>query len=59
MPLTITTYDIENDYCYRQSLNELLELGKYGIVDYVDEIYKAIERDNLPEEKIGLGIILE
>ena len=51
MPLTITTYDIENDYGYRESLNEPLELGNYEIVDYIDEIHEAIERDNLPEEK--------
>ncbi|OLS03560.1 antirestriction protein ArdA [Tissierella creatinophila] len=51
MPLTVTTYDIENDYGYRESLNEPLELGNYEIVDYIDEIHEAIERDTLPEEK--------
>ena len=51
MPLTITSYDIENDYGYRESLNEPLKLGNYEIVDYIDEIHEAIERDTLPEEK--------
>lgn len=50
MPLTITTYDIENDYGYRESLNEPLELGNYEIVNYIDEIHEAIERDSLPDE---------
>lgn len=51
MPLTITTYEIENEYGYKETLNEPLELGNYEIVDYVDEILEAIERDNLPEGK--------
>lgn len=51
MPLTVTTYEIDNDYGYRETLNEALELGNYEIVDYIDEIHEAIERDTLPEEK--------
>ncbi|MCQ4922294.1 antirestriction protein ArdA [Tissierella carlieri] len=51
MPLTVTTYDIENDYGDRETLNEPMELGNYEIVDYIDEILEAIERDTLPEEK--------
>ncbi|WP_249324006.1 antirestriction protein ArdA [Wansuia hejianensis] len=51
MPLTITTYDIENDYGYKETLNKPMELGNYEIVDYIDEILEAIERDTLPEEK--------
>lgn len=50
MPLTITTYEIENDYGYRESLNEALELGNYDVVPYMEEILEAIERDSLPEE---------
>jgi len=51
MPLTFTTYDIENDYGDRETLNEPMELGNYEIVDYIDEILEAIGRDILPEEK--------
>ncbi|WP_326906986.1 antirestriction protein ArdA [Sedimentibacter sp. MB31-C6] len=51
MPLTVTTYDIENDYGDRETLNEPMELGNYEIVDYIDEILEAIGRDTLPEEK--------
>ncbi|WP_195838003.1 antirestriction protein ArdA [Tissierella pigra] len=51
MPLTVTTYDIKNDYGDRETLNEPMELGNYEIVDYIDEILEAIERDTLPEEK--------
>lgn len=50
MPLTITSYEIENDYGYRESLNEAIELGNYDVVPYIDEILDAIERDSLPEE---------
>ncbi|WP_026894222.1 hypothetical protein [Clostridiisalibacter paucivorans] len=38
MPLTVTIYDIENDYGYRETLNETLELGNYAIVDYIHEV---------------------
>ncbi len=51
MPLNITTYDIENEYGYRETLNEALELSNYEVIDYLDEILEAIERNNLPEEK--------
>src|SRR5699024_1927689 len=47
MPLTFTTYDIENDYGDRETLNEPMELGNYEIVDYIDEILEAIGRDIL------------
>ena len=50
MPLTITSYEIENDYGYRESLDEAIELGNYDAVPYIDEILTAIERDSLPEE---------
>ena len=50
MPLTITTYEIDNEYGYRETLNEPLELGNYEIVEYIDEILDAIERDKLPDE---------
>ena len=50
MPLTITTYEIENEYGYKETLNEPMELGNYEIIDYIDEILEAIERDSLPEE---------
>jgi len=50
MPLRITTYDIENEYGYSETLNEPLELGNYEIVDYIDEIMEAIEKNNQPIE---------
>ncbi|HZJ83407.1 MAG TPA: antirestriction protein ArdA, partial [Clostridia bacterium] len=50
MPLTVTTYEIDNEYGYRETLNEPLELGNYEIVEYIDEILDAIERDKLPDE---------
>lgn len=50
MPLTVTTYEIDNEYGYRETLNEPLELGNYEIVEYIDEILDAIERDTLPDE---------
>jgi len=50
MPLTVRTYEVENDYGYRESLNEPLELGNYEIASYIDEILDAIERDRLPDE---------
>ncbi|WP_313233212.1 recombinase zinc beta ribbon domain-containing protein [Tissierella praeacuta] len=50
IPLTVTTYEIENDYGYRETLNEPLELSNYEIASYIDEILEAIERDSLPEE---------
>ena len=51
MPLMITTYDIENEYGYRETVDEPLELSNYEVIDYIDEILEAIERNNLPEEK--------
>ena len=51
MPLTIATYDIENEYGYHETSNEPIELSNYEIIDYLDEILGAIERNNLPEEK--------
>ena len=51
MPLTIATYDIENEYGYRETSNEPIELSNYEVIDYLDEILDAIERNNLPEEK--------
>ena len=51
MPLTITTYDIENEYGYRETVDEPLELSNYEVIDYIHEILEAIERNNLPEEK--------
>lgn len=50
MPLTVTIYEIDNEYGYRETLNEPLELGSYEIADYIDEILDAIERDKLPDE---------
>lgn len=50
MPLTVTTYEIENDYGYRETLNEPMELGNYDVVPYIDQILDAIERDSVPEE---------
>ncbi|MBU5311591.1 antirestriction protein ArdA [Tissierella carlieri] len=51
MPLNIATYDIENEYGYRETSNEPIELSNYEVIDYLDEILEAIERNNLPEEK--------
>ncbi|SHF08013.1 protein of unknown function [Tissierella praeacuta DSM 18095] len=50
MPLTVRTYEVENDYGFSESLNEPLELGNYEIASYIDEILDAIERDRLPDE---------
>jgi hypothetical protein len=50
MPLTVTTYEIDNEYGYRETLNEPLELGNYEIIEYIDEALDAIEREKLPDE---------
>lgn len=51
MPLTITTYDIENEYGYRETVDEPLELLNDEIIDYLDDILDAIEKNNLSGEK--------
>ncbi|MSU03402.1 antirestriction protein ArdA [Tissierella pigra] len=51
MPLTITTYDVENEYGYRETADEPLELSNYEVTSYLDEILEAIEKNNLPGEK--------
>lgn len=50
MPLKITTYDVENEYGYHETVDEPLELSNYEVTNYLDEIMEAIERNNLPEE---------
>ncbi|SMB80057.1 Antirestriction protein (ArdA) [Desulfonispora thiosulfatigenes DSM 11270] len=50
MPLKITTYDVENEYGYHETVDEPLELSNYEVTNYIDEIMEAIEKDNLPEE---------
>lgn len=51
MPLRITTYDIENEYGYKEYANEPQEISNREVIEYLDEILKAIEDDNLPEEE--------
>jgi len=51
MPLRITTYDIENEYGYKEYANEPQEISNAEVVEYLNEILKAIEDDNLPEEE--------
>lgn len=50
MPLRITTYDIENEYGYKEYANEPQEISNHEVIEYLDEILKAIEENNLPEE---------
>ena len=52
MPLNITTYDIEDDYGYREVSNSPIELSSYDVIEYMEEILEVIERDGLPEEKV-------
>lgn len=51
MPLRITTYDIENEYGYKEYANESQEISNAEVVEYTDVILKAIEENNLPEEE--------
>ena len=51
MPLKITTYDIENEYGYKEYANEPQEISNAEVVEYLDIILKAIEENNLPEEE--------
>lgn len=51
MPLRITTYDIENEYGYKEYANEPQEISNDEVVEYLDVILKAIEENNLPEEE--------
>ncbi|MDU5722167.1 antirestriction protein ArdA [Clostridium sp. LQ25] len=50
MPLRITTYDIENEYGYKEYANKPQEISNAEVVEYLDVILKAIEENNLPEE---------
>ena len=51
MPLEITTYDIENEYGYKEYANEPQEISNAEATKYLDIILKAIEGDKLPEEE--------
>jgi len=51
MPLRITTYDIENEYGYKEYANEPQEISNAEVAQYLDVILKAIEENNLPEEE--------
>ncbi|MDR7855859.1 antirestriction protein ArdA [Tissierella sp.] len=51
MPLEITTYDIENEYGYKEYANEPQKISNAEVVEYLDVILKAIEENNLPEEE--------
>ena len=51
MPLEITTYDIENEYGYKEYANEPQEVSNAEVVEYQDIILKAIEENSLPEEE--------
>ncbi len=50
MPLRITTYDIENEYGYKEYANEPQEISNAEVAEYLDIILKAIEENKLPEE---------
>ncbi len=50
MPLSITTYDIENEYGYKEYANEPQEISNAEVAQYLDVILMAIEENNLPEE---------
>lgn len=51
MPLRITTYDIENEYGYKEYANEPQEVSNAEVAQYLDVILMAIEENNLPEEE--------
>ena len=51
IPLFITSYDIENEYGYHETSDMPQEILNSEVVDYIDEILEAIERNNLPEEE--------
>jgi hypothetical protein len=51
MPLRITTYDIENEYGYKEYANEPQEISNAEVAQYLDVILMAIEENNLPEEE--------
>jgi len=51
MPLEITTYDIENEYGYKEYANEPQEISNAEVAQYLDVILEAIEENNLPEEE--------
>ena len=51
MPLMITTYDIENEYGYKEYANEPQEISNAEVAQYLDVILMAIEENNLPEEE--------
>ncbi|HBB30112.1 MAG TPA: hypothetical protein DC000_12890 [Clostridiales bacterium] len=51
MPLRITTYDMENEYGYKEYANEPQEISNAEVVEYLDVILMAIEENNLPEEE--------
>lgn len=50
MPLIITTYDIENEYGYKEYASEPQEISNAEVVGYLDVILNAIEENKLPEE---------
>ena len=51
MPLRITTYDIENEYGYKEYASEPQEISNAEAVQYLDVILETIEENNLPEEE--------
>ena len=51
MPLRLTTYDIENEYGYKEYANEPQEISNAEVAQYLDVILNAIEENNLPEEE--------
>ena len=50
MPLIITTYDIENEYGYKEYASEPQEISNAEVVGYLDVILNAIEENKHPEE---------
>jgi hypothetical protein len=55
MPLKAITYDVENEYGYKEKSYDAEEIPAHELVAYEEEILKAIEERKLPgEEKRGL-----
>lgn len=51
MPLTINTYDRENQHGYRETSHEPIELESSELIYNIDEVLEVIEKNNLNIEK--------
>ncbi len=55
MPLKVITYEVENDYGYMEKSDHEEELSPHELLEYEEEILRAIEKSKLPgEEKRGM-----